>query len=124
MTTTYFDAGVLLRSATLSIGTSGFASGKYVAQLPRGMGKGTTRKRSAVRVSPRKWLVRSTRSPAASPREVTSSGAPVRQTRPTPQPLGAASAAGATVITTHFDVGVLLRSATLSIGTSGFASGK
>ena len=35
--TTDLDAGVLLSSATLSSGTSTFASGKYVAAQRRGM---------------------------------------------------------------------------------------
>jgi hypothetical protein len=36
--TTDFDAGVLLFAATLSIETSTFVSGKYVAAQPFGMG--------------------------------------------------------------------------------------
>jgi hypothetical protein len=37
LTTTALDVGVLLRNATLAIGTSTLASGKYVATQRRGI---------------------------------------------------------------------------------------
>ena len=46
---TDFEVGVFERSATLSSGTSALASGKYVAQLPRGRSYGTTMNASATR---------------------------------------------------------------------------
>ena len=63
VTTIAFDVGVLLRNATLSIGTSTFASGKYVAAHRRGMSYGTATNCGACRNSSfpplRKWLVMS-----------------------------------------------------------------
>ena len=71
VTTTAFDVGVLLLSATLPIGTSTFASGKYVPTQPRGMSYGTARNRGAVRNSSvpslQKWLVISSKSPSSHP---------------------------------------------------------
>jgi hypothetical protein len=42
-----FDVGVMLLSAKLSRGTRGFASGKYAAAQPAGIGYSTTMNRYA-----------------------------------------------------------------------------
>src|SRR5712692_10142939 len=65
--TTDFDAGVLLLSATLPIGTKTFASGKYVAAHRRGILYGTTANCRAVLSPSEKWLMRSTCCPSLSP---------------------------------------------------------
>jgi len=57
---TDFDAGVLLPSAVTSSGTSTFASGKYAAAQPRGVGWATALDRRAKRSPSVHRLIKST----------------------------------------------------------------
>ena len=52
VTTTDFEAGVLLFCATAPSGTSTLASGKYVAQQRRGIGYATATNRRAIGARP------------------------------------------------------------------------